>query len=94
VRKPGKLPSATTRVSYDLEYGTDAVEMHTDALSHGARVVVVDDVIATGGTARATCELVTRLGATPVACAFLIELGFLEGGARLAPVPALSLLRY
>lgn len=94
VRKPGKLPSATTRVDYDLEYGTDAVEMHTDALSHGARALVVDDVIATGGTARATCELVTRLGAQAIGAAFLIELTFLEGGAKLAPVPTIALVRY
>ena len=94
VRKPGKLPSAATRVDYDLEYGTDAVEMHTDALEHGARALVVDDVIATGGTARATLELVRRLGADPVGAAFLIELTFLEGGARLVPVPIVSLVRY
>lgn len=94
VRKPGKLPSAATRVEYDLEYGTDAVEMHTDALTKGTRVLVVDDVIATGGTARATIELVRRLGAEAVGAAFLIELTFLEGGARLAPVPIFSLVRY
>jgi adenine phosphoribosyltransferase len=94
VRKPGKLPSATTRVDYDLEYGTDAVEMHTDALSHGARALVVDDVIATGGTARATCELVRRLGAQPIAAAFLLELTFLDGGAKLAPIPTVALVRY
>jgi adenine phosphoribosyltransferase len=94
VRKPGKLPHATTKVEYDLEYGTDAVEMHTDALSAGHRALVADDVIATGGTARATCELVKRLGATPVAAAFLIELSFLDGGAKLAPVPIIHVVRY
>ena len=94
VRKPGKLPSARTRVDYELEYGTDAVEMHTDALSHGERALIVDDVIATGGTARATAELVRRLGAQPVGAAFLIELAFLEGGAKLAPIPIASLVRY
>jgi adenine phosphoribosyltransferase len=94
VRKPGKLPHATTRVDYDLEYGTDAVEMHTDAIGHGTRVLVVDDVIATGGTARATCELVRRLGGELVGAAFLIELSFLDGGAALAPVPTVSLVRY
>lgn len=94
VRKPGKLPSAATRVEYELEYGTDAVEMHTDALAHRERALVVDDVIATGGTARATLELVQRLGADPIGAAFLIELAFLEGGAKLAPVPVVSLVRY
>ncbi|UJR79966.1 adenine phosphoribosyltransferase [Sandaracinus amylolyticus] len=94
VRKPGKLPHATTREEYDLEYGTDAVEMHTDALSHGTRVLVVDDVIATGGTARATCKLVKRLGGELVGAAFLIELTFLDGGAKLAPIPTIALLRY
>jgi len=94
VRKPGKLPSAATRVDYELEYGTDAVEMHTDALAQGTRVLVVDDVIATGGTARATIQLVRHLGAEPVGAAFLIELTFLEGGAKLAPVPIVSLARY
>ncbi|MDQ3034801.1 MAG: adenine phosphoribosyltransferase [Myxococcota bacterium] len=94
VRKPGKLPSATTRIDYDLEYGTDAVEMHTDALTSGARVLVVDDVIATGGTAIATCELVRRLGAVPVGLALLIELSFLAGAAKLAPVPVVALVRY
>jgi adenine phosphoribosyltransferase len=94
VRKPGKLPHARARVEYALEYGTDAVEMHTDALSHGQRALIVDDVIATGGTARATCDLVERLGAAPVAAAFLIELSFLDGAARLAPVPTVALVRY
>lgn len=94
VRKPGKLPHETTRVDYDLEYGTDAVEMHSDAIARGTRVLVVDDVIATGGTARATCELVKRLGGDIVGAAFLIELSFLDGGAKLAPIPTISIVRY
>ena len=94
VRKPGKLPHATTRVEYELEYGTDAVEMHSDAIARGTRVLVVDDVIATGGTAVATCELVKRLGGDLVGAAFLIELSFLDGGAKLAPIPTVSLVRY
>lgn len=94
VRKPGKLPHVTEREEYELEYGTDAVEMHGDAISRGTRVVVVDDLIATGGTARATCKLVARLGGELVGAAFLIELAFLDGGAKLAPIPTVSILRY
>ncbi len=93
VRKPGKLPHVTTRVDYDLEYGSDAVEMHSDALRPGARVLVVDDVIATGGTARAACELVRRLGAEPVGAAFFLEIAALGGGALLAPIPTVVMLR-
>ena len=94
VRKPGKLPHTKSRVQYELEYGTDAVEMHTDALHRGSRALVVDDVIATGGTARATCQLVRQVGAEPVGAAFLIELTALAGGATLAPVPILSVVKY
>jgi adenine phosphoribosyltransferase len=94
VRKPGKLPHATTRMEYALEYGTDAIEMHTDALVGGARVLVVDDVIATGGTALAACGLVERLGAQVVGAAFLIELSFLGGAARLAPRRVESVIKY
>lgn len=83
VRKPGKLPYRSTREEYALEYGTDALEMHEDALAHGARVVVVDDVLATGGTAGATVRLVERAGAVVVGCTFLIELEFLGGRAAL-----------
>jgi adenine phosphoribosyltransferase len=83
VRKPGKLPSRTQRVDYALEYGTDALEMHADALDAAARVLIVDDVLATGGTARATVQLVQSCGAHAVGCAFLIELGFLNGIAAL-----------
>ena len=83
-RKPGKLPWKTERESYDLEYRSDVLEMHTDAVGAGARVVVVDDVLATGGTAAATCRLIERLGATVAGVSVLVELGFLDGRARLA----------
>lgn len=79
VRKAGKLPHTTRRVSYDLEYGTDHLEMHEDALGAGARVLVVDDVLATGGTARAVCSLVEELGGLVTGCSFLIALTFLPG---------------
>lgn len=83
VRKPGKLPWQTHRVSYELEYGSDTLEIHHDAIGAGHRVLVVDDLLATGGTASAAVELVSRCGGTLVACAFLVELGFLGGRARL-----------
>ena len=94
VRKPGKLPAATVSASYELEYGTDSLEMHEDAVGHGHRVLVVDDLLATGGTACAAVDLVRRLGGTPVACAFLIELAALGGRGRLAPVPTHAVLTY
>src|SRR6185295_17526103 len=86
VRKPGKLPAATVSASYELEYGTDSLEIHADAIGHGHRVLIVDDLLATGGTAAAAIDLVRRLGGQVVACAFLIELAGLGGRARLAPV--------
>ena len=79
VRKPGKLPYLRTREEYALEYGTDALEMHSDAVGAGSRVVIIDDVLATGGTAAATRRLVERHGAEVVGCGFLIELSFLNG---------------
>lgn len=82
-RKPGKLPWRTERESYDLEYRSDVLEMHTDAVGAGARVLVVDDVLATGGTAAATCRLIERLGGTVVGVSVLVELGFLQGRTRL-----------
>jgi adenine phosphoribosyltransferase len=82
-RKPGKLPWETERAEYLLEYGSDALEVHTDALAGGSRVLVHDDLLATGGTAKALCELVEQLGGTVVGCAFLIELAFLHGRERL-----------
>lgn len=93
-RKPGKLPHQTVRAEYLLEYGTDALELHSDAVAEGARVLVHDDLLATGGTARALCELVEQLDGTVVGCAFLIELAFLNGRQRLAPYPVASLLQY
>jgi len=94
VRKPGKLPRERDRVDYTLEYGTDALEMHRDALEGRGRVLLVDDVIATGGTAQATQRLIAGQGATVVGAAFLIDLAFLGGSAKLAPVPSVSLLRF
>ncbi len=94
VRKPGKLPHRTLRASYDLEYGQDSLEIHADALRAGERVLVVDDVIATGGTARAVGELAARMGATVSAYAFLIELSFLSGRDKLQGAEVLSLIRY
>ncbi len=94
VRKPGKLPYRTTREEYALEYGTDALEMHEDALGSGARVIVVDDVLATGGTAAATVRLVERAGALVVGCAFVLELGFLSGREKLPDRRIDSLITY
>jgi adenine phosphoribosyltransferase len=93
-RKPGKLPGETDSVEYALEYGVDALHVHADALSGGARVLVHDDLLATGGTAGALCELVERAGAEVVACAFVIELAFLGGRERLAPREVRSLISY
>ncbi|MBK7582842.1 MAG: adenine phosphoribosyltransferase [Myxococcales bacterium] len=94
VRKPGKLPYRTDKVSYSLEYGESELEMHRDSLAEGARVLVVDDLLATGGTAAAAGELVHRQGADVVAFAFVVELESLGGRERLLPVPAISFLRY
>jgi adenine phosphoribosyltransferase len=94
VRKPGKLPAATDRVAYSLEYGKGELEMHCDALPSGARVVVVDDLLATGGTAAASGELVRKQGANLIAYAFVIELEGLGGRSRLTPVPVVSLIQY
>jgi adenine phosphoribosyltransferase len=94
VRKPGKLPAKSMRVSYALEYGTDSLEIHADAISAGQRVLIVDDLLATGGTAAATIDLVSGLGADVVACAFLVELTFLNGRARLGTTPVHAVLPY
>jgi adenine phosphoribosyltransferase len=94
VRKPGKLPAKTLSASYALEYGTDTLEIHEDSLAKGERVLIVDDVIATGGTARAAGDLVDRLGAQVVAYAFLVELSFLNGREKLPGREVLSLIRY
>ncbi len=93
-RKPGKLPHDTIRAEYVLEYGTDALELHTDAVAPGATVLVHDDLLATGGTAGALCDLVEQAGGTVLACVFLIELGFLDGRERLAGREVHALLRY
>lgn len=94
VRKPGKLPYETHSASYQLEYGSDALEIHIDAISSGARVVIADDLIATGGTAAATAQLVAKLGGTVVECAFVIELTFLKGREKLQPYGVYSLIQY
>ena len=94
VRKPGKLPSRTVRASYDLEYGTDALEIHHDAITQGQRVLIVDDLLATGGTARATADLVKRLGGNVHALAFLIELVALNGRSKLAGENVHVVLQY
>lgn len=94
VRKPGKLPYETHSASYALEYGVDTLEIHIDAISRNARVVIADDLIATGGTAAATAELVTKLGGTVVECAFVIELSFLNGREKLKPYGVYSVLQY
>ncbi len=94
VRKPGKLPSKTMRASYDLEYGSDALEIHHDAVRPGQRVLIVDDLLATGGTAKATCDLVAQLGGQVHAVACLIELLFLNGRDKLAGQRLHSVLQY
>jgi adenine phosphoribosyltransferase len=94
VRKPGKLPSRTLRATYELEYGTDSLEMHDDAVRQGQRVLIVDDLLATGGTARATGDLVRRLGGTVHAFAFLIELVALKGREKLAGQNIHTVLKY
>ena len=94
VRKPGKLPYETHSASYELEYGKDTLEIHIDAVAPNSRVVIADDLIATGGTAAATAELVSKLGATVVECAFVIELAFLNGREKLAPHGVFSVLQY
>jgi adenine phosphoribosyltransferase len=93
-RKRGKLPHETISAEYGLEYGIDALEVHADALAGGARVLIHDDLLATGGTAGALCELVEALGGQIVACAFLIELSFLGGRERLAPHHVHALVDY
>ena len=94
VRKPGKLPWKARKASYELEYGKDTLEIHDDALRAGERVLVVDDVIATGGTAKAVADLTGSFGATLVGFGFLVELGFLNGRAKLAGHEIRSLIRY
>src|SRR5712675_2134105 len=94
VRKPGKLPAETAKVSYDLEYGSNTLEVHKDAIRKGERVLIVDDLLATGGTAAATAELAHGLGAQIAGLAFVVELDFLKGRDKLAEYDVLSLLHY
>ena len=94
IRKPGKLPAAVWSVEYALEYGTDKLEIHQDAAPPGSRIAIVDDLIATGGTAAATAKLVREIGGDLVGCAFLIELDSLDGRSHLPDVPIISLVHY
>lgn len=94
IRKPRKLPAETARVTYDLEYGTDTLEIHKDAIQPGQKVLIVDDLLATGGTAAASVELARSLGAEIVGVAFAVELTFLKGREKLAGQKVFSLLRY
>ena len=94
IRKKGKLPAKTTAVSYDLEYGTDTLEMHVDAVGKGARVLMVDDLLATGGTMAACCEMIEKAGGRIAGVEFLIELSFLKGREKLSKYPIRSLIVY
>jgi len=93
-RKPGKLPFSTVDESYDLEYGSASLQMHSDAIASGARVLIVDDLLATGGTAEAAIKLVRKVSGNIVGCAFIVELAGLGGNARLTPTTVFSLIRY
>jgi adenine phosphoribosyltransferase len=93
IRKPGKLPWKTASESYQLEYGTDKIEIHVDAAKEGQGVLMVDDLLATGGTMEAALKLVRRIGGKPVGCSFVIELGFLNGRQRLGDVPVHALMK-
>ena len=94
IRKPGKLPYEKHSYSYELEYGTDTLEMHVDGIEAGQNVLVVDDLLATGGTVQACCKMIEKCKANIVACAFLIELNFLNGASKLKPHPVFSLIKY
>ncbi len=94
MRKPGKLPFDTFSFHYELEYGTDTLEIHSDGIAAGQNVLLVDDLLATGGTMEACCKLVEKSGAKVAGCAFLIELGFLEGVKRLEAYSPFSLIHY
>jgi adenine phosphoribosyltransferase len=93
IRKPGKLPYSTQALTYDLEYGSDTLEIHTDAIAPGSKVLVVDDLLATGGTVEACCRLVEKAGGIVVGCAFLIELADLKGAERIANYKTISLIK-
>jgi adenine phosphoribosyltransferase len=94
VRKPGKLPAETSKVSYDLEYGSNTLEIHKDAIQKGQRIIIVDDLLATGGTAEATAKLAKSLGAEIAGLGFVVELDFLNGKDKLKPYDVFSLLHY
>ncbi len=94
VRKRGKLPAAVHSIEYELEYGTDTLEMHQDALKNGSKVLIVDDLIATGGTAKATAELIEKIGSQVLGFGFIIELKDLEGRQKLPDLPIISLIEY
>ncbi|MER3434337.1 MAG: adenine phosphoribosyltransferase [Leptolyngbya sp. ERB_1_1] len=94
VRKPGKLPAAVHSIEYELEYGTDCLEMHQDAVQPGSRILIVDDLIATGGTAGATAKLIQQIDCVLVGCAFVIELKDLKGRDRLPQIPIITLVEY
>jgi adenine phosphoribosyltransferase len=94
IRKKGKLPRKTHSASYALEYGTDSIEAHADAFARGTKVLLVDDVLATGGTAKAACELLGKIGGEVVGLSFLIELGFLKGREKLPGQKISSLITY
>lgn len=94
VRKPGKLPASVHSVTYELEYGTDRLEIHQDAIAPGSKVLIVDDLLATGGTAKATTDLLTQLKAQVLGCVFVVELIALGGRAKLPDLPIISLVEY
>lgn len=94
VRKPGKLPYVTINESYDLEYGSDSLEVHRDAIHHGSRVILIDDLLATGGTAKAAGDLISKLGGEIAGYCFLVELTELGGGKKLSPHPVWSVVKY
>ena len=94
VRKKGKLPHKTHRVTYDLEYGTDTLEIHQDAVGQGKKVLILDDLLATGGTTCATIELIEKLGGEIVEAAFIVELEFLKGREKIKDIPIFSLVKY
>ena len=94
VRKPGKLPAQTFKKTYDLEYGTDTLEIHTDAIRKGERILIADDLLATGGTMSAVVDMVTSMGGDIVECCFMAELEFLHGSSKLPPGKVYSLLKF
>lgn len=95
IRKPGKLPAEVVSQEYQLEYGTDKIEMHKDAIEEGKRVLIIDDLLATGGTVEAACKLIKKVGGIPVACAFVIELEDLEGRKKIdSDIEVVSMLKY